>query len=61
VVGGCGACWEKIYEYKILVGNMKERDSLENLGVYGRMFKKYYWTMWIEFIWLRTGRSVRLF
>jgi hypothetical protein len=31
VGGGCGACWEKIYEYRILIGNVKERDSLEDV------------------------------
>ena len=34
---------------------------MENPGIYGRMFKKYDWIMWIEFIWFRTGRSVGLF
>jgi len=38
-----------------------ERESLENLGIYGRMLKKYYWTVWIEFIWLRMGGSGGIF
>jgi hypothetical protein len=26
VGGGCGACGEKIYEHRILVGNVKKRE-----------------------------------
>jgi hypothetical protein len=29
---------------EFLVGNVKERSNLEDLGIYGRMFKKYDWT-----------------
>jgi len=34
VGGGCGACWEKIYEYKILVGNVKERETARKSEAY---------------------------
>jgi hypothetical protein len=35
--GACSACGEKRSEYIVLVGNYREKDSLENPGVDGRI------------------------
>jgi hypothetical protein len=50
--------------YSILVGNMKGRDLLEDLGIqwrwedYIRMyFKEIGWGVWTGCIWLRIGTS----
>jgi len=52
--------------YKYLVGNFKERNHLEDLGVDGRMTLK--WTlnkqdarMWVSFIWLQRETNCKLF
>jgi hypothetical protein len=46
--------------YKVLVGNPKERDHLEDQGVGGRMgleriLGRLACGVWIGFDWLRTG------
>jgi hypothetical protein len=47
--------------YKVLVGNPKERDHLEDQGVGGKMGSEWIlgrlaWGVWlIGFDWLRTG------
>jgi hypothetical protein len=47
------------------VGNLRERDQLEDLGVDGRIkldciLEKSVTMVWTGFIWLRTGASGRL-
>jgi hypothetical protein len=46
--------------YKVLVGNLKERDHWEDQGVGGKMgseliLGRLAWGVWIGFDWLRTG------
>jgi hypothetical protein len=46
-------------KYNILVGNMKERDHLRDLGV-NRIILKWFLQsvkLWAGFIWIRTGTS----
>jgi hypothetical protein len=48
---------EKRNPYKILVGNLKGRDHMEDLDVYERIKKgilgKLGGSVWTEFVWLR--------
>jgi hypothetical protein len=46
--------------YKVLAGNPKERDHLEDQGVGGKMGSEWIlgrlaWGLWIGFNWVRTG------
>jgi hypothetical protein len=46
--------------YRILVGKLKGRNCLEDLGVDGRIILKWIirkqgWMVWIRFIWLLIG------
>jgi hypothetical protein len=48
--------------YHILVANMKGKAHLEDMDVDGKtilklIFKKHGATLWIGFIWLRTGTN----
>ena len=57
---------EKRNAYKYLVGNLKERNHLEDLGVDGRMTLKWKLNkqdarMCVSFIWLWRGTNCRLF
>ena len=36
----CGTYGDRRHAYRVLVGNLKERDQLENLGVNGSMILK---------------------
>jgi hypothetical protein len=49
---------KKRNEYKVLVGNVKERDHLQESGIDGRIILKRIsmkqdWRVWAGFIWLR--------
>jgi len=50
--------------YVVLVGESKERDHSEDLGIDGRILKyilkKEDWRAWTSFIWLRIGLRVGL-
>jgi len=57
---------EKRNAYRVLVGNLKERDNLEDLSVDETVILK--WALkehngmaWSGFIWLKTGKSSGLF
>ena len=61
----CNICGGKRNAYRVLMGNLKERDHLEGLGIDGRtvlelLLKKYNGRAWTGLIWLRTGKSDRL-
>jgi hypothetical protein len=44
--------------YKILVGNLNEKDHSENLGVDGKIVLEWILRkVWVGFIWLRTETS----
>ena len=50
--------------YGVLVGNLRERDHLEDLGADERIilnliFKKWNGEAWIGLIWLRKGTGCR--
>jgi hypothetical protein len=51
--------------YEILVGNPKGKHHLERLCVVGKIMfnlllsKQYVW-LWIGFVWLKRGLSVRI-
>jgi len=49
---------DRRYAYRVLVGNLKEIDYLEDLGLDGRIkwvIKKWSGEAWTELIWLRIG------
>jgi hypothetical protein len=52
-------------ECRVLVGNLRERDHLENRNLDGRIilkwiFKKWDGGAWTGLIWLRRGTGARL-
>jgi hypothetical protein len=57
---------EKRNAYRILAGNLKERDSLEDLSIDGtvilkRALKEHNGMVWSNFIWLKTGKAASSF
>jgi hypothetical protein len=57
---------EKRNAYRVLVGNLKERNSLEDLSVDGTVIlkwalKEHNGMVWNNLIWLKTGKSGGLF
>jgi hypothetical protein len=62
VDGACGARGDRRGAYRILVGNLKERNHLEDRGLDGRIilkwvFKEWGGEAWTELICLRIGTS----
>jgi hypothetical protein len=56
--GACIACGDRIGVYRVLVGNLKERDHSEDSGVDGKnilrwFFRKWDVGVWTESSWLR--------
>jgi hypothetical protein len=60
--GACSAYWKRKGVYRILVGNVRERDHWGDTVVDGRIilrwiFRKWDVGVWTELIWLRIGRG----
>ena len=53
--------WERRSVYTILVGNMREKYHLEDVGTDGKIIMKWNFEEmewgWSRFIWLRIGKS----
>jgi hypothetical protein len=47
--------------YRVWYGNLKERDNLEDLGIDGRVFKKWGGRVWTGLIWIRSWTDGELF
>ena len=45
--GACSAYGVKGEAYRVLVGNLRERDHLENSGVGGRIILKWIFRKWV--------------
>jgi len=61
--GACGTCGGQERSYRILVGDLRERDHLEDLGVDGKIilkwsFKRRDGEAWTGLIWLRIVEGV---
>jgi hypothetical protein len=61
--GACGLWVRKKKHKKVWWVNLKKRDNLEHLGVYGSLILKlvmntYYGRLWTGFVRLRTYKSV---
>ena len=60
----CSAYGERRGVYRVLVGNLRERDHLEDPGADGRIilrwiFRKLDVGVWTGFSWLRIGTGGR--
>jgi hypothetical protein len=66
MIGKVACVGKKRKAYMYLVGNLQERNHLEDLDTDGRMtlkrtINKQDARVWVGFIWLRRGTNFRLF
>jgi hypothetical protein len=46
---------EKRCTYRVMVGNLRERDHLEDLGVDGRVILRWIFRKWNVGVWIRSS------